>query len=765
VVGLGGSGAKVVRQLKKKWGDVPLLKYLVIDSDRSEKKEEGVELSDVEFLHIGVSGRIKDIIESLPGLERKQREEVRRWLPKEPSLDYRNSDDDLTKGAKQIRCLGRLALFYNIVQVYDRLRGLMNSITNPDEIKKARNMGYKVDARDSRVFIVSSLGGGCGSGIFIDIAYLVKYISTMTTGFEINGIFVLPSAFKDASIRGDAVRANTYAALMELDHYMSGGKFKCSYKEDLKIKDDIEKPFKYVYLVSGNTEGGVGLDIRDVAKIVTEVISLNIGLSRTGGLQAQIANHIDPCLVSRADGAIKGYGSFGFALLFAPFTNVTRYCINRLSREIIELFTGDVEHKSVESEEGIFAGMLKIEKLKDEIKVEGIERPEISVESRNLIDDIHTWRVSVNIEEEKEKIEGSRKRIESERKKKIFDRVKALTNGKSPSFARDFLDILDSKMMNYIIGTEGVDETITELRQNKEAVAGSEEKVRKDLKDVIASRKPLLIKRKTLARAKDDYIANLLSQFEYELELKRMEEIRQLYRDVREKIKEESDVVKGIIMNLDSVKKDFKNDEVKEKSEIERMGEFFEDKVKIKKEKLEEMYGMKKEEEAGKLARIEDIYGWKDLEKNEIYKRIKKFSEGEVKVNRSVIEFFKSEGGLQEKIKGLFDNIEMLWELKPGFDISAQNIISIVGIESGKSDVIENPTGTEVVEGADKEVVMLSQFKYCVPASAYKEVDVCKMFYDIQSEKRDLHTDYSVQFESLKEVKEVKKNEDRKRSE
>lgn len=757
VVGLGGTGAKVVRELKRKYGDVPLLAYLVIDSDGSEKKGEGVELSDEEFLYIGISGKIGDIIERLPGLAEEQRKEVRgRLLPKEPSDELRmHFSSDLTKGAKQIRCLGRLTLFYNVEQVYERLQELMNSIKKPEEVTKARNMGYRVDTRDSRVFIVSSLGGGCGSGIFLDVAYLVKYISMFTTSFEINGVFVLPSAFRDTSIRGDAVRANTYAALMELDKYMSEGGFNCVYREGVRIEDG-GRPFKYVYLVSGSTEGGVGLDIWDVTRIVAEVISLNIGLSRVGGLQSRITNHIDPCLVSRIDGAIKAYGCFGLALLSAPFTYVTRYCVNRLSREVIEVFMRDVEHKAVEEEVKIFVGVLETGKLKDEIKVEEIAKPTISVESRILMNDIDTWRTSVNLEEGKKGIEESRNRVEGEIKTKIFNRVKDLTNGWSPAFARDFLNILDSRVMDYITGSEGVNKIIEELRQNRENVRNSEGKVKKDLGDAIASRKPLTLKRRALEKAKGDYIDNILSQFEYELEIKRMDEIEQLYENIRGKIKEESDVVKGIIVNLDSVKKDFVNEETKEKREIEREGEFFEDKVKIKEEKLEEIYGLKKEEEAGMLARTEDIYGWKDLEKNEIYERIKEFCEGEVKVNRSVIEFLEKEKGLKERINGLFDNIEMLWELKPGFGISAENMISLIGIESGKSEVIESPAGTEVVEGADKEVVMLAQFKYCIPASAYREVDVCKMFYDIQSERLDLHTDYSVKFESLKEVEELK---------
>ena len=758
VVGLGGTGAKVVRHLKKKYGDVPLLRYLVIDSDKSEKKEEEVELSDEEFLHIGVSGKIKDIIESLPGLEKEQRKEIRRWFPKEPSLDYRNSDSDLMKGAKQIRCLGRLSLFYNIVQVHDRLRGLMGNITDPGEVRRARNKGYKVDARDSRVFIIASLGGGCGSGIFMDVAYLVKYISAMTTRFEINGIFVLPSAFRDTSIRGDAVRANTYAALMELDHYMSEGKFKCSYKEGLTI-EDTEKPFKYVYLVSGNTEGGIELDIRDVARTIAEVIGLNIGLSRTGGLQSRLTNQIDPCLVSRIDGAIKAYGSFGFALLSAPFTHVTKYFVSRLSREIIEVFTEEPEHKSVEEEINTFVSALKIKELEDKIRIEGISRPAISVESKSLMDDIGTWRASVNIEDAKEGIKESRVKIEDEIKTKIFERVKNLTNGRSPTFADVFLDMLDTEVRNYITGAEGVEETLSGLRENKAAVKQSEEKVKKDLEDVIKSRKPLWMKRATLEKARDDYVDNILSQFEYELEIKRMEEIRQLYNDIRGIIEEEKGVVNGIIANLDDIKRDFIDEEVKEKGEIEREGDFFEDKVMLSEDELEELYGMDKVAEAGKLARQEDIYGWNDLEKEEIYRRIKEFSKGEVKVNRSIVEFLNGKGMLRDKVDGLFNDIEMLWELKPGFGIPAQNVISLIGIEKGKSGAIGRPTGTEVVEGADKEVIMLAQFKYCVPASAYREVDVCKGFYDIQSERRDLHTDYSIQFENLKEIEEVKEEE------
>ena len=58
--------------------------------------------------------------------------------------------------------------------------------------------------------------GGTGSGIFLDVAYTLRHILQQTAEYTSFGYLVIsPKLYGDGAI----MRANTYAALKELDHY------------------------------------------------------------------------------------------------------------------------------------------------------------------------------------------------------------------------------------------------------------------------------------------------------------------------------------------------------------------------------------------------------------------------------------------------------------------------------------------------------------------------------------------------------------------
>ena len=74
--------------------------------------------------------------------------------------------------------------------------------------------------------------------------------------FTVHGILVMPSAFAGlTAIRQPFVRANAYAALTELNHYMESAQFECYYTIDMYIKSST-KPFDYVHIVGGLDEQG-----------------------------------------------------------------------------------------------------------------------------------------------------------------------------------------------------------------------------------------------------------------------------------------------------------------------------------------------------------------------------------------------------------------------------------------------------------------------------------------------------------------------------
>src|SRR5437773_8256179 len=102
VIGLGGTGAQAVIYMKRKllstYGEIPpLIKFLVIDTtEQDEVREDEVGLDPGEFLKLEVRE---------PGALMANNREIREWIPENiPRFS-------LTAGAKQVRALGRMAVF------------------------------------------------------------------------------------------------------------------------------------------------------------------------------------------------------------------------------------------------------------------------------------------------------------------------------------------------------------------------------------------------------------------------------------------------------------------------------------------------------------------------------------------------------------------------------------------------------------------------------------------------------------------------------
>src|SRR5205807_1590177 len=79
------------------------------------------------------------------------------------------------QGTSGLRALGRLAFVDNYRALAGRLRHELEACCAPRSLAAAvANTGQELRSNKPRVYIVTSLGGGCGSGMFLDLAYLVK---------------------------------------------------------------------------------------------------------------------------------------------------------------------------------------------------------------------------------------------------------------------------------------------------------------------------------------------------------------------------------------------------------------------------------------------------------------------------------------------------------------------------------------------------------------------------------------------------------------
>lgn len=249
-IGLGGTGEKTLRQLKKRFFEVyghcdpdgrqyvpDFVKFLLFDTDRESafeqgaalrayntqaKKEMSITFQGGEVVGLAAPGSKAKILS-----QEKQNQDLYSWLPTE-NFDLLQDLNDLRNGAGQIRLFGRIGLFENAQAIHVAIAKAIGEITNAD---LDNDFFDPFDSEDSNfaldVNIVSSIAGGTGAGMFMDVAMMVQDILTNgrhglgSNKGRVRGFFVLPDVFLRARLDGnfDNVMPNAAAALQEIDFF------------------------------------------------------------------------------------------------------------------------------------------------------------------------------------------------------------------------------------------------------------------------------------------------------------------------------------------------------------------------------------------------------------------------------------------------------------------------------------------------------------------------------------------------------------------
>ncbi len=307
IVGLGGTGADTVIQVKKmiydrlkceitmgETKDKPKnIEYFVLDTDQANENKilQGISFNEtLEESFIFTAPNIQKLLQnSLPSY-------IESWISKDIS------QDQVINGAGGVRQLGRLMLFMNLHQVITTLDTKIRRVTE----------GYP-SYTPLYVFVVSGISGGTGRGTFIDIPYIIKAKAEEIDGARpVNtiGLLFLPDVNLSQpglkEIKKENIKRNGFAALKELDYLMNqenaGDHFRQDYG-NLKVGyagNDAGAPFVVCILMSAKDKKGVAVEepYKYTLNVASETIVNFIAdeVKQTGGqftINSFIGNEVD----------------------------------------------------------------------------------------------------------------------------------------------------------------------------------------------------------------------------------------------------------------------------------------------------------------------------------------------------------------------------------------------------------------------------------------------------------------------------------------
>ena len=335
VIGLGGTGLNVVYSLKRQYERAfgtqrpPGTRFLVLDTVDAQPTK-GVHLEAAEFIKLAIPDATRVL---------NQNPTVQRWFPTEPGIALGRT----WHGSRQCRALGRMALFHHADYVQNVIRTRLlelRAIVLDDE-----ETGIRVSDQGILVQVIGSLSGGTGSGILLDVAHICRSILSDAHGLasHLVGMVLLPQAIMGGATTAQ-VEGNTYATMVELDHYMGLPIDKIvEYYYGSESVSVRRAPFSVVYVINSiQNRATPHASVEDVYDRMAMVAYLSAGGAGRGAID--IIDNLRVYLGMDFNGKKGLYSSVGASELFLDRERVVREMVIRTSLEALDLSfsnTGD----------------------------------------------------------------------------------------------------------------------------------------------------------------------------------------------------------------------------------------------------------------------------------------------------------------------------------------------------------------------------------------------------------------------------------------
>ncbi len=351
IIGLGGSGAATVAHVKEQLLDIynkelpKTVGLLVYDTalDPLAQFKRPVKFDPQEYGHLG--GEARELAEAVVADRSGRFDHIGSWLQATDFLQTLPANVwNLNYGAGMFRQLGRLALFVdaaapNLSLLYSRINGIIST------------MRHVLPAEESLfVFVVGSLAGGTGAGLFLDVAHLLRNIAASNeVKVQLRGFFYLPEAFAAtiaASERSNA-RPRAFAALRELSRFMLHESFDLGYpiyyhdssstgQRDIWRARLKKKLYDLVYLIDGQTLSAYPMEkgaTASVADAILAFIDSKAGPYQTQYMTNQPSNIRDK---QKTEGRVPYVGSLGTYTIILPIQKIMEVWAHRLGKLVMD---------------------------------------------------------------------------------------------------------------------------------------------------------------------------------------------------------------------------------------------------------------------------------------------------------------------------------------------------------------------------------------------------------------------------------------------
>ena len=207
-IGLGGGGTNAVSAIKhlldRTFGGkdeagarrIPdAFRFLAFDSDPTAPPPNLVR--GEEWLHLTAEGLGGGV-----WTQKRQEAQFRSWVPQNLEAP------DLAAGCKGYRTLGRFVFQQNIGTFSEKFNAAYNDVTHSSAAGKMK----------PAVYLFCTLAGGTGSGCLLDACFHLRSLSANPL---IVGFLALAEGFGSGAGRIKRSKVGVYAALREIDHFMS----------------------------------------------------------------------------------------------------------------------------------------------------------------------------------------------------------------------------------------------------------------------------------------------------------------------------------------------------------------------------------------------------------------------------------------------------------------------------------------------------------------------------------------------------------------